>query len=207
MNSYTSAKSNSSFVVFRFPKIISRPSKRNSKEKGVFSCDWSFLRLDPAGKPLFFLNFSVLERSFFFENRKTTNEELHLPQTCLSVKKGSCALRKCPVFTAFLLNSQEGQKTFLNHRHSSSWSHFFSFSRFGCFFPFRKKRQQLLVSRSRDVSARVHQCKSWSPLKRPQAHKVKCSEPKSADMKKWKCACISAATLFWKKSFWRVFVH
>ena len=160
-------------MVFRFPKITSRASKRNSREKEVFSCDRSFLRLDHAGKPLFFFNFFVLERSFFFEHRKTTNEALHLPQKCLNVKK-KASLRSGNVRFLFSSPGKKTKKVSKSPRSSSSWSLFSHFWVSAGFSLSWFVGNISLYLATETFPTGNHQCKSWSQLKKKQAHKVRC---------------------------------
>ena len=165
----------------------------------VVSTTWS------CGKTSFFLNFFVLERSFFFEHRKTTNEELHLPQTCLSVKKAD--LRSGNARFLFSLIGKKAKKVSKSPRSSSSWnvfSHFYLSAGFSLSWLVGNISLYLATE---TFPTGNHQCKSWLQLKRQQAHKVRCSKTRAAGLKRCKCCCNLTAVLFWRKSFFRVLEH
>ena len=183
---------------------LSNIQKKFKRKRGflvwlVVSTTWS------CGKTSFFLNFFVLERSFFFEHRKTTNEGMHLPQTCLSVKKA--ALRSGNVRFSFSLIGKKAKKVSKSPRSSSSWSVFSYFYISAGFSLSWLVGNISLYLATETFPTGNHQCKSWSQLKRQQTHKVRCSKTRAAGLKRCKCCCNLTAVLFWRKSFFRVLVH
>ena len=67
-------------------------------KKKVFSCDRSFLRPDYVGKPLFFFNFFVLERSFFLTSKNHKWSAAFTAKMSQREEKGRFTFGKCPVF-------------------------------------------------------------------------------------------------------------
>ena len=125
------------------------------------------------GKTSFFFNFFVLERSFFFEHRKTTNEALHLPQKCLNVKK-KASLRSGNVRFLFSSPGKKTKKVSKSPRSSSSWSLFSHFWVSAGFSLSWFVGNISLYLATETFPTGNHQCKSWSQLKRKQAHKARC---------------------------------
>ena len=145
------------FLIFK--NYLSNIQKKFKRKRGflvwlVVSTTWS------CGKTSFFLNFFVLERSFFFEHRKTTNEELHLPQTCLSVKKAD--LRSGNARFLFSLIGKKAKKVSKSPRSSSSWnvfSHFYLSAGFSLSWLVGNISLYLATE---TFPTGNHQCKSWS---------------------------------------------
>ena len=174
--------------------------KRGFLVWSVVSTVWS------CGKISFFFGFFCAREIIFFWKSKNHKWRKKFRGNVYALVKGCCALHKCNAFA--LMHSKECNKNFPNHHYyhhpQVTFFHFRAPAGFSLSWPVGNISLYLAAE---TFPTGNHQCKSWSQLKKQQAHKVKCSKSRAADLKRCKCCCNLTAVLFSRKSFLCVLEH